>query len=145
MTDKTRPEKPIVEGTWDPTIEQQKSNFTIDRQRLQQYIELSRNNLLDQLDQQLSNDDKQSQAPLMQQSRADWMSVGESFSDDDIIHLMRFFTLAEQLPGWESGDNSPVIALGKVLKKRAVGINKELLIWIKANSRNQFLPHGSLV
>lgn len=145
MTDKARPEKTIVEGTWDPNIEQQKSNFAIDQQRLQQYIALSRNNLLDQLDQQLSNEDKQSQAPLMQQSREDWISAGESFSDDDIIHLIRFFTLAEQLPGWESGNNSPVIALGKILKKRAVGINKELLIWIKANSRNQFLPHGSLV
>ena len=74
----------------------------------------------------------------MQQSREAWLSAGASLTDDTIVHLIRFFTLAEQLPGWESANNSPVIALAKILKKRGSGIDKELLLWIKANSRNQF-------
>ena len=67
------------------------------------------------------------------------------FSNEEIEHLMRFFTIAEQLPGWHAADNSPVIWLGKLLKQRGVGINKELVLWIKENSDNRFLPHGPLI
>ena len=135
----------MSQGTWDPGIEAEKSNFAIDDARLKHYITLSQQDLLDDLAQQLNKDEQQRQAPLMQQSREDWLAAGDGFSDDELIHLMRFFTKAEQLSGWEAGNNSPVIALGKILKKRGVGINKDLLVWIKANSRNQFLPHGSLI
>lgn len=137
--------KTLSEGTWDPSVAAEKTTFVIDQQRLQQYVILSQKNLLGDLDAQLSSDEKQSQAPLMQQSREAWLSAGASLTDDTIVHLIRFFTLAEQLPGWESANNSPVIALAKILKKRGSGIDKELLLWIKANSRNQFLPHGSLL
>jgi hypothetical protein len=80
----------------------------------------------------------------MKQDKESWFEVADSFSDDELVHLMRFFTKAEQLPGWEAGDTSPVIWLGKMLKKRGTGIDRELALWIKANSNNQYLPHGSL-
>ncbi|WP_101759989.1 hypothetical protein [Oceanicoccus sp. KOV_DT_Chl] len=81
----------------------------------------------------------------MQQRKADWFHVASTLSDEQLQHLMRFFTVAESLPGWEAGDNSPVIWLGKVLKQRGTGISRELVLWIKANSSNQFLPHGALL
>lgn len=138
-------DRKVLEGTWDPSIEAEQSAFIIDQQRLKQYVTLSQKNLLEELDTQLSSDEKQSQAPLMQQNREAWLSAGASLPDESIIHLIRFFTLAEQLPGWDAANKSPVIALAKILKQRGSGIDKELLIWIKANSRNQFLPHGSLL
>ena len=131
-------------GSWDPSIEQKNHDLNIDLVQLKRFIAFSQQQQLDQLSQLLSTQEQQSQAPLMQQNKESWFQVSDSLSDDEIIDLMRFFTVAESLPGWEAGDKSPVIYLGKVLKKRGAGINKELLLWIKANSNNQFLPHGAL-
>lgn len=131
-------------GSWDPKSAQAEADFKIDSQVLQRFIEISRQQL-EKIDQLLSAEEKQTQAALMQQDNSHWFSAAESLSDEELVDLMRFFTLAEKLPGWESGDKSPVIWLGKVLKKRGTGIDRDLVLWIKANSSNQFLPHGSLL
>ena len=81
----------------------------------------------------------------MQLDKEQWFDAARTFNDDEIVHLMRFFTVAEQLPGWEAGANSPVVWLGKILKQRGTGIDRELVLWIKAHSDNQFLPHGALL
>jgi len=135
----------MSEGTWDPQIEAAKTEFVIEAEQLQRFIAISQGEELDKLPEVLSGDEQQALAPMMQLSRSDWLAAGEAFSDEELIELIRFFTLAEELPGWEAGNNSPVIALAKILKKRGRGLDKELLLWIKANSRNQFLPHGSLL
>ena len=131
-------------GSWDPNAEQAKNDVQLDSKLLQRYIAISQNQQLEQLAQLLSTDEQQLQAGLMQLTREQWFDAAQSLSDDEIEHLMRFFTMAEQLPGWDGGANSPVIWLGKVLKQRGTGINRELLLWIKAHSDNQFLPHGAL-
>jgi hypothetical protein len=138
-------EKNMSLGSWDPKAAQTETDFKIDPQILQRFIEISREQQLKEIDQLLNAEDKQTQAALMQQDKSNWFSAAESLSNDDLLDLMRFFTLAEKLPGWESGDKSPVIWLGKVLKKRGAGIDRDLVLWIKANSSNQFLPHGSLL
>ncbi|MEE8058973.1 MAG: hypothetical protein V3T17_14225 [Pseudomonadales bacterium] len=132
-------------GSWDPNTEQAKHDLQVDQDLLKRFIAISLNDQLDQLDTQLSGTEQQAQASLMQLNKKNWGSIAKPFSDNDIEHLMRFFTVAEKLPGWEAGANSPVIWLGKVLKKRGTGINRELVLWIKANSDNQFLPHGPLL
>ncbi len=132
-------------GSWDPNTTTAESNFYIDNKQLEQFIELSHQQQLEQLAAGLSPAQQQEQAGLMTQSKECWFTAAEHFDDEQIIALMRFFTLAEQLPGWEAGDKSPVIWLGKVLKKRGSGIDRELVLWIKAHSKNQYLPHGSLL
>lgn len=132
-------------GSWDPKAAQAETDFKIDPKILLRFIEISQQQQLDNLDQLLSAEEKQTQAALMQQDKSHWFSAAHPLSDEALIDLMRFFTLAEKLPGWESGDKSPVIWLGKVLKKRGTGINRDLVLWIKSNSNNQFLPHGSLL
>lgn len=70
---------------------------------------------------------------------------GEAASQDSdtIISLVRLFTLVEeQVSGWEAGNKSPVIQLVKVLKARG-DFEAELRKWIKANTKNRYLPHGS--
>ena len=132
-------------GSWDPKAANAETNFSIDRKVLERFLEISQHQQLDQLDEKLSAEDQQIQAGLMTQDKHSWFAVAESFSDEELGQLMRFFTLAEKLPGWEAGDKSPVIWLGKILKKRGTGIDRELLLWIKANTNNQYLPHGSLL
>lgn len=132
-------------GSWDPKAAKAETGFSIDKQVLQGFIEISRQQQLDNLDENIPAADQQIQALLMKQDKESWFDAADSFCDEELVHLMRFFTKAEKLPGWEAGDASPVIWLGKILKKRGTGIDRELLLWIKANTSNQYLPHGSLL
>jgi hypothetical protein len=75
----------------------------------------------------------------------DWAEAAGALDDDDILALIRLFTLAESaLSGWESGAASPVIPLAAVLKRRG-SYPPELTAWIKAHSDNRFLPYGNLM
>ena len=74
-----------------------------------------------------------------------WQSAGEKLADEQLVALVRFFTLAEgRLSGWDLGAKSPVIPLVRLLKKRG-GYPADLTGWIKSNTDNRFLPHGSLM
>lgn len=74
---------------------------------------------------------------------ADQWAVAEGLTDDELIALIRFFTLAEmQFTGWDGGKDSPVIALVRILKSRD-GFTADLRKWIKANTDNRYLPYGS--
>ena len=131
-------------GSWDPETQQAKSSVTPDAATLQRYIRLSRSGKLDALGIELDDREKQVNAGLMHVDREQWFAEAETLSDDEIEQLMRFFTKAEQLPGWEAGAASPVIWLGKVLKQRGTGISRELQMWIREHSDNRYLPHGPL-
>ena len=92
-------------GNWDPNAEQTEQLFDIERGNLDAYIELSRTYKLNELPTLLSSNQQQTQAACMRLSKDQWFSTAESLSDDEIEHLMRFFTIAEQLPGmgcWRS-------------------------------------------
>lgn len=132
-------------GNWDPETNTTQKAFQLDASSLNRLIEISKNNQLEQLNTLLSPTEKQQQTDLMQLDKGQWFTVAESLSDLEIEHLMRFFTMAEKLPGCEAGAQSPVIWLGKVLKKRGAGISRDLVLWIKAHSDNQYLPHGALL
>jgi hypothetical protein len=71
-----------------------------------------------------------------------WVDA-EQLRTEDIIALIRFFTLVEmQVSGWDSGKRSPVIPLVKVLKGRD-SFDRELRQWIRASTSNRYLPNGS--
>ncbi|MDK1024620.1 MAG: hypothetical protein QGD92_10360 [Gammaproteobacteria bacterium] len=81
-------------------------------------------------------------AVLMTLDPARWDCIS-AWDDHQLEALIRFFTIAEmQLPGWQGGKKSPVIALVKLLKKRNA-FSQTLRRWIKANTDNRFLPYGS--
>ncbi len=76
---------------------------------------------------------------------ADWAEISKLLDARDIELLIRLYTLAElRLPTWEAGAKSPVVPLARELKQRDA-YPKELTSWIKSNSRNRFLPYGSLM
>ncbi|MFK7915957.1 MAG: hypothetical protein AB8B93_18735 [Pseudomonadales bacterium] len=76
---------------------------------------------------------------------ADWAAATATLTDTQLEALIRLLVLAEAaLPGWESGAKSPVIVLARGLKSRSAWPDA-LTAWIRGNSRNRFLPHGSLM
>lgn len=83
-------------------------------------------------------------APAVRQGRADWVAAARNLKDSELEGLVRLFTLGEKLPGWESGAKSPVVPLAAELKARGA-YPKDLTGWIRANSDNRYLPHGSLL
>ncbi len=83
-------------------------------------------------------------AVARQDERADWQAAATELDSTQLIGLVRLYTLAERLPGWEAGPRSPVIPLAAELKKRG-DYPDDLTTWIKANTDNRFLPYGSLM
>lgn len=132
-------------GNWTPDKLAPKSASIMTIDIAHKFINLATNDLLDELYEHLSQQEIQLYAVLMLEAVEDWQAITGPLSDQELVLLIKFFTKAEQLPGWEAGAHSPVIGLGKLLKKRGGGITKDLAIWIKANSDNRFLPHGSLL
>ena len=76
--------------------------------------------------------------------RCDWQAAAQGLEAEEIERLVRFYTLAEALPGWEAGAQSPVIPLARELKARDAWPD-DLTAWIKAHTDNRFLPYGSLM
>ena len=132
--------------TWDPNQNKDADDTTINLDVLLRLAKISAHDQLDQLSQALSGDEISSHRHLMTHHKDDWFNVSEELELHTLVHLVRFFTLAEaQLPGWEAGSKSPVIWLCRELKKRGAFPDPELIQWIKANSDNKFLPYGNIL
>lgn len=122
---------------WEP-----KKKSLVSRNLLYQISDAFRINRLD--NDFFSEDFIKDNADLMQQAQESF-DIVNSFPDDVIIDLIKFFTLAEMTySGWKAGKKSPVIYLVKILKGRAVFCD-ELRKWIKNNSDNRYLPYGSVL
>jgi hypothetical protein len=91
---------------------------------------------------QLKSADLATSQWVMGLAAADWAMASE-LPSDDLVLLVRFFTLVEnQVSGWEAGNKSPVIPLVKALKVRDE-FTAELRKWIKTHTDNRYLPYGS--
>ncbi|MBR9913090.1 MAG: hypothetical protein GYB33_22345 [Gammaproteobacteria bacterium] len=132
-------------NAWEPTATATAKEATIDADVLAECIRLSREDKLMRLGAETSAEWQAEQRPLMTLGKAAWTEAASHLDNEEIVHLVRFFTLAEmQLEGWQAGAESPVVWLVKVLRKRKAPPSKELLLWIRANSDNRFLPNGAL-
>ena len=130
-------------GVWEPDSGSEKPR-EIERSMLQRYIELARTEQHEDIASHLNGSDRSAGAYLMKLEQSSW-ELAEQFTDEEIEHLIRFFTLAErQISGWEGGKRSPVIWLVKILKERQA-FRPELRNWIKKNTENRYLPYGSVL
>jgi hypothetical protein len=111
---------------------------------LERFIRYSREGPLEQLEQLIADDESQALAGLMHIEHSEWLKAVEALPDDDLLHLIRFFAAAENLPGWEAGKRSPVIPLAKTLRRRGVRLEKGLLQWLREVNQNRYLPYGPL-
>ena len=131
-------------GSWDPTADAAAHALQIDPATVQRFIGYAREDQLSQLEQLISGDENQVLAGLMKVEHSAWLGTAETLSEEDLLHLIRFFAVAENLPGWEAGATSPVIPLAKTLRKRGVRLDKPLLQWLREVNDNRFLPYGPL-
>ena len=131
-------------GSWDPDADAAAHHLQIEPATLGRFIGYSREEQLSQLEQLISPDENQLLAGLMQIDHSAWLAAIESLPEEDLLHLIRFFAVAENLPGWEAGPKSPVIPLAKTLRKRGVRLDKALLHWLREVNDNRFLPYGPL-
>lgn len=129
-------------GSWNPDTPA--TNTDIDNSWLERFIVWADEDQLQNLNKLMTEQEQQSLAGLMQREQAEWLQVAESFNDHQLQSLIRFFTIAENLPGWSSMEKSPVIALARTLRKRGHKLDRELLLWIREFSDNRFLPYGPL-
>lgn len=126
-----------VTGVWQPG-----PTVRPDTARLERFIEILRQAGDDELASVMDSEEIRANAGLMQLPRAAWQ-IAETFDDESLVQLVRFFTLAEmQLDGWDAGKRSPVIYLVRILKARDA-FDEELRRWIKSNTDNRYLPYGS--
>lgn len=124
-------------GVWEP-----KKAPLLDIGRLRHYIDLMKSADPTRLTDAVPASDVEKDSGLMKLSADQW-TVAEPLANDELIALIRFFTLAEmQFTGWDGGKDSPVIPLVRILKSRD-GFTPELRKWIKANTDNRYLPYGS--
>ena len=131
-------------GSWDPDADAAAHHLQIEPAALSRFIGYSRDEQLSQLEQLISGDEIQVLAGLMLIDHSAWLAAVESVPEEDVLHLIRFFAVAENLPGWEAGPKSPVIALAKALRSRGVRLDKALLQWLREVNDNHFLPYGPL-
>ena len=131
-------------GSWDPKVASQSTELLLESALLRRLIAYSDEEKLAQLEQLLSADEKQRLAGLMKIDPLIWQGAAESLLENDLLHLIRFFAVAEHLPGWEAGATSPVIPLAKILRKRGVRLDKSLLQWLREVNDNRYLPSGPL-
>lgn len=131
-------------GTWDPNLTSADTENLLSTETMDRLIGYAHDDQLQQLDDLLSDEDQQRLAPLMKVDHDTWQGIAESMKDSEVIHLLQFFAVAENLPGWEAGAQSPVIPLAKVLRKRGARVDKKMLQWLREVNDNRFLPYGPL-
>lgn len=131
-------------GTWDPSLTANNAENLLSAETLDRLIGYDRENQLQQLGELLSTDEQQRLAALMKVDHDAWQGVAEPLADAAVIHLLRFFAVAENLPGWEAGAQSPVIPLARILRKRGARLDKPMLQWLREVNDNRFLPYGPL-
>jgi len=74
-----------------------------------------------------------------------WLAHLSALPDENLLGLVRFFTLLEMRHNSCRADqHSPAIACSKLLRQRGNKLDKELLTWIRSVSDNRYLPYGPL-
>lgn len=131
-------------GAWEPEKQpsQKGADEEISRALLQRFISAVQSGA--PLGDSLTPADQQA-SQLMRLPQQRWQEESASWDSAQLWQLIQFFTLAEvQLPGWDAGADSPVIALAKSLRRRKAPLDREKLLWIKQHSHNRYLPYGPL-
>jgi len=135
----------MTTGAWDPKTKATVQQVAIDAGLLQRLLALAESDQLDDLASTMRADDQRQQA-IMQAAQSQWHEALRDYSNEQLLALMRFFTVVEmQLSHWVGGAKSPVIAINALLKQRGVKLDKAMLLWMRENSHNRFIPNGAVM
>jgi len=112
---------------------------------IQELISIGKSNSYEKLLVFIENFPEHRSGQIMRQSPQFWYSISESLSDEEIISLIKTFTIAEKIvPEWKAGSVAPVIWLFSKLRERTNSEQKELSDWIIQHTENTYLPYGSM-
>ncbi|BCE02563.1 hypothetical protein [Marinicellulosiphila megalodicopiae] len=126
-------------GSWDPS-----QSIELSHNDLTQLLALTDDQILD-IQSQFDHDFFNRIKPLMKQNLAFWKTNVDHLNDEQLTQLMKVFTLLEvKVDDFACLDKSPVVWIGKLLKSRKAFPEKRIIDWMKANTDNKFIPHGSL-
>ncbi len=133
-------------NTWDPNASISTTNsYLLNIEFLQKIINDHQQDSISNIQSYLSTEEQKQHQPIMKLAKESWFAIKEQLSDEDIVVLIKFFTLAEmQFSDWTAEEYSPVIWLSKIFRQRGKTLDKDLLLWIKSTSNNKFLPYGPL-
>ncbi|MBB6520778.1 hypothetical protein [Pseudoteredinibacter isoporae] len=131
--------------SWDPNADAQKKSYALNHEVLLNII-AQRQKLPEQpISEYFDAEELQIHSAMMKQDRESWLAAVGSFSEPQLLSLIEFLTLAEkQISSWQAGADSPVIYIVKFMRQNKMPLSKDMLLWIKANSDNRFLPNGPL-
>ena len=129
-------------GSWDPNEKTTTANDEVNSELLACFIAATKK-LPCELNTILPKDQLQ-QSQIIEASASAWQIAINEFSNKELVLLIQFFTVVEaQLPAWTAGAKSPAILINRELRRRGEKLNKEILLWIKDNTDNRFIPNGS--
>ena len=129
-------------SSWDPNEKKTTANDEVNTELLACFIAAAKN-LPCELSTILPIEQLQ-QSQIIKASPSAWQIAISEFSNEELILLIQFFTVIEaQLPAWTAGAKSPAILINRELRGRGEKLNREILLWIKDNTDNRFIPNGS--
>lgn len=129
-------------GSWDPNEKTTTANDEVNSELLACFIAATKK-LPCELNTILRKEQLQ-QSQIIEASASAWQIAINEFSNKELVLLIQFFTVVEaQLPAWTAGAKSPAILINRELRRRGEKLNKEILLWIKNNTDNRFIPNGS--
>lgn len=129
-------------GSWDPNEKTTTANDEVNSELLACFIAATKK-LPCELNTILPKEQLQ-QSQIIEASASAWQIAINEFSNKELVLLIQFFTVVEaQLPAWAAGAKSPAILINRELRRRGEKLNKEILLWIKDNTDNRFIPNGS--
>ena len=129
-------------GSWDPNEKTTTANDEVNSELLACFIAATKK-LPCELNKILAKEQLQ-QSQIIEASASAWQIAINEFSNEELVLLIQFFTVVEaQLPAWTAGAKSPAILINRELRRRGEKLNKEILLWIKDNTDNRFIPNGS--
>ena len=128
-------------GSWEPNEKKTTANDEVNTELLACFIAATKN-LPCELNKILPDKQLQ-QSQIIEASASAWQIAINEFSNEELVLLIQFFTVVEaQLPAWAAGAKSPAIFINRELRSRGEKLSKEILLWIKENTDNRFIPNG---
>ncbi|MHB0924733.1 MAG: ankyrin repeat domain-containing protein [Bellilinea sp.] len=112
---------------------------------LHNLIEIGKSNDLSQLSSLLTVQEQHDFSYIMRLGQQSWLSVAETLSKEEIVALIKCFTIAERVYDvWKAGSVSPVIWLFKKLSSLDLVTSNDIANWVLAHTENEYLPFGTL-
>lgn len=117
----------------------------ITNELLARLIDIGRREAFDDFQQLLADFPRARSGNFMRQGHSEWYEVARQYSSDDVMALIKAFTVAERdLPNFNCGSVSPVIQLYHYLLDLSQDELTELRDWVVVHTHNDYLPFGSL-